>query len=280
MEKLQKALEKAREQRSIQNAIAEHGRVAPSTASVLGTSSSQTFEESDTAAAWSKLGQVNSVPEAMERNRIVTASAGPLGMSLDVLRTKIQLLMEKNNWSRLGITSATADCGKSTLACNLAFGFARQRELRAILIELDLRRPSMSQILATTPDHDVTEMLSGDVPFAEQALRIDSTVAISMAKKPSEDPASVLLRRQTHATLGNIEQVYSPNLLIFDLPPLLGGDDTRAFLKDIDCALIIAKAEATSIAEIDQCEREISESTNVLGVVLNQYRFSDDRMYY
>ena len=48
----------------------------------------------------------------------------------------------------------------------------------------------------------------------------------------------------------------------------------------VDCALLIARAEVTTVAQIDACEREIAEQTNVLGVVLNQYRHEDDTTGY
>jgi MinD-like ATPase involved in chromosome partitioning or flagellar assembly len=122
-------------------------------------------------------------------------------------------------------------------------------------------------------------MLSGDVPFAQQALRVGRNVAICAAQHASNDPTAVLLNQKTHDALARIEADYTPNMIIFDLPPVLVSDDTRAFLKDVDCALIVAKADATSVSQIDACEREIAEHTNVLGVVLNQCRHAGDTGY-
>jgi protein-tyrosine kinase len=68
--------------------------------------------------------------------------------------------------------------------------------------------------------------------------------------------------------------------MIFDLPPLLVGDDTRSVLKDVDCALLVARSDVTTVAQIDTCEREIAEHTNMLGVVLNQCRDPDDDFGY
>ncbi len=59
--------------------------------------------------------------------------------------------------------------------------------------------------------------------------------------------------------------------MIFDLPSVLVNDDTRAFLKNADCALIVIRANSTRYGQFDACEREIAEQTNVLGVVLNAY---------
>jgi Mrp family chromosome partitioning ATPase len=272
MEKLQKALQKARDQRTATGGGANIApQVAARSVEVDGPAVLETL--------WSEIDPHEVDRKILDRNLLVSLTADQKSTPFDVLRTKTQLLMQKNGWSRLGITSATPACGKTTLACNLALGFARQSELRVILVELDLRRPSMSRMLAASPTHDVTEMLSGDVPFAEQALRVGPNVAISMARRPSSDPTSVLLRRQTHATLAEIEEIYAPDLVIFDLPPILVGDDTRAFLKDVDCSILVAKAEATTVPQIDSCEREIAEHSNVLGVVLNQCRHADDAGY-
>jgi Mrp family chromosome partitioning ATPase len=174
--------------------------------------------------------------------------------------------MQKNSWSRLSVTSPTSACGKSTMAGNLALGFTRQSDLRVVLIELDLRRPSLARMLGLSPENDVTAMLTGDVPFAEQAVRIGSNLAVSAARRSSGDPTE-------------IEAVYAPDIMIFDLPPVLVSDDTRAFLKEVDCALIVARAEITSSAQIDTCEREVAEQTNVLGVALNHCRYVEDTDY-
>jgi Mrp family chromosome partitioning ATPase len=271
MEKLQKALKKARDQRTI---------AGPKSALPhLATHQDETGEPPGLDELWIRIPQYEPDPQSLENNLLVSLKANQKSTPFDILRTKTQLLMQKNGWSRLGVTSATPACGKTTLACNLALGFARQSELRVVLVELDLRRPSMSRMLATSPSHDVTKMLSGEVPFAEQALRVGQNVAISMAQKPSSDPTSVLLRRQTHATLSKIEDTYAPDIVIFDLPPILVGDDTRAFLQDVDCTIVVAKAEATTVPQIDSCEREIAEHSNVLGVVLNQCRHADDKGY-
>ncbi len=63
--------------------------------------------------------------------------------------------------------------------------------------------------------------------------------------------------------------------MIFDLPSILIGDDARAFLQHVDCALILARADQTRYGDFDSCEREVGEYTNVLGVVLNGYRHGD-----
>lgn len=272
MEKLQKALEKAREQRSSQ----AHGELIRRRDATRVADLAPEPE----ASPWNDLAEAKINQDHLVRNRIVAMSAGSQATPFDILRTKVQLQMQKNGWTRLGITSPTSTCGKTTLACNLALAMRRQADLRAILVELDLRRPNIGAMLGFMPDRDVTEMLLGKVPFDRQAMRSGQNVAISAARAPASDPTTTLMSNKTHGTLNEIEADYAPDMMIFDLPPLLVTDDTRAFLKNVDCVLMVAKAEATTVSQIDTCEREIGEQTNVLGVVLNQCRYTDETSSY
>jgi len=92
-----------------------------------------------------------------------------------------------------------------------------------------------------------------------------------MARHVEKDPARLLLAEETAEILQDIEATYQPDIMIFDLPSVLVNDDTRAFLKNVDCALIVIRANATRYGQFDTCEREIAEQTNVLGVALNAY---------
>ncbi|MBF9036670.1 hypothetical protein HKCCE2091_20740 [Rhodobacterales bacterium HKCCE2091] len=267
MEKLQQALQKAREQRGGVVPGPRPAAARPGSAAAIGE-------------IWAALPAYEPQPKALIANRVVTYDAGAAATPFDVLRTKVLLMMRKNNWRRLAITSPSSSCGKTTMACNLALGLSRQSDIRAMLVELDLRRPAVAETLACKPAHDVTEMLTGAVPFEEQALRVRDNVALSMARRPSSDPTKYMLNQETQDRLKEIESRYRPTLVIFDLPPILLGDDTRAFLSNVDCALIVARAEKTTVAEIDNCEREIAEHTNVLGVVLNQCRYEDETTGY
>lgn len=261
MEKLQRALEKARHRR--EDTLGKTQTLRPNSASAVDQ-------------LWEALPAYEPNPTTLKRNRIMTQGAGSHATPFDVLRTKIILQMRRNGWKSLAITSPRSGHGKTTTCCNLMVGLARQPDIRAIFYEFDLRRPSMAKMLACRPPHDITQMLSGAVEFADQALRFKSNVAFSVAQNSTSDPTRFLLSNETDAQLQKNAAQYRADLAIFDLPPLMAGDDTRAFLSKVDCAMIVAQAEKATTAQIDATEREIAEQTNVLGVVLNQCRFNDD----
>lgn len=265
MEKLQAALEKARQSRAASTAVA--ATQAPDVAEV------PVLPEVD--AAWQALTPFNMDEKQLQRHLVVSGEAGAKATPFDILRTKTLLQMRQNGWKRLAITSPMPRSGKSTIACNLALGLGRQRDLRAMLFDLDLRDPSVHQFLKTRPPHSIGKTLTRAVPFSEQGMCYGGNVAISMAQNVENDPTRLLLAEETAEVLDEIEATYKPDVMIFDLPSVLVNDDTRAFLKNADCAMIVTRAQATRYSQFDVCEREVAEHTNVLGVVLNAYRHGD-----
>ena len=270
MEKLQAALQKARQTRD------ESVPAAAKKTSARGESGTP---ESRVDTLWADLQPLEVDDKQLEKRRVVTRDAGPSATPFDILRTKVLLLMRQNGWRRLAITSPMPDSGKTTTSCNLALGLGRQKDLRSILLDLDLRDPSVNHFFQTEPKQTIGRVLTGDVEFADQAMRIGDNVAVSMARRPETDPTRLLLSEETAEAIDKIERDFNPDLMIFDLPSVLVHDDTRAFLKNADCALIVIRANQTRYGHFDTCEREIAEQTNVLGVVLNAYTNAKTESY-
>ncbi len=265
MEKLQAALNKARETRTTGDARMPSG------------SSKKAGGPIGLDDLWQELEPFEVQDDHLEMHRVVTRAANPAATPFDILRTKVLLQMRQNGWKRLAITSPMPQSGKTTTSCNLALGLGRQKDLRAILLDLDLRDPSVSSFLRADPKHSIGDVLSGKVAFADQALRIGDNVACSMANRQEKDPTQLLLAEETAAVIDQIESSYQPDVMIFDLPSMLVNDDTRAFLKNIDCALLVIRADYTKYGQFDNCEREVAEQTNVLGAVLNAYAHKSDQ---
>lgn len=257
MEKLQSAIQNARQQRG----AGSQAQTQPD----AGT----TTRPGDVTERWQALRQVDLDPGHLRRNRITSLQSCQDAIPFDVLRTKLQLLSKEHGWTRIAITSPMPASGKTTTACNLIAGFCRQTEKRSVLFDLDMRQPSVNKLLGLKPGHSVRAMLDGEVSFQEQALRLGENAAISAALHAEADPTPFLLSQQLSNSLDEIEQAYEPDIMLFDLPPFLTGDDTRAFLKNVDCALLVAAAGRSRTTDIDRCEKEISDYTNVAGVVLN-----------
>lgn len=256
MEKLQAALAKARNQRA--------GTSERST-----TPNRKPVTSKNAPSAWDALRRIDLSTEVLRQYRIVSQEAIQASNSFDVLRTKTLMQMQENGWSRLAITSPGSGSGKSTIACNLALGLGRQSSLRTMLFDFDLGDPSIHTYFGIERLNNFSAVLSGEVPFEDHALRVSENVAVLVSPKPEADPTQFILSDQMPVFLDRVQKLYAPDVMIFDLPSILSGDRARAFLKHADCALIVTMANRTRFDHLDVCEREVAESTNILGVVMN-----------
>lgn len=274
MEKLQAAIEIARKKRE-----AERGATAaPPGIPPQADPAPQPVPATDADALWQALPEVELDRTALIRSRILSQSASLESTPFDVLRTKILYQMRQNGWRRLAVTSPLPKCGKTTAAVNLALALGRQPELRSMLFDLDLRAPSVADKLGLPKPPSIAPLLRGERGFGDHGQRIGANLALALSGVPETDPTRLLMADTTRDTLARIQEDYAPDIMIFDLPSILIGDDARAFLQHVDCALILARADQTRYGDFDSCEREVGEYTNVLGVVLNGYRHSEGKV--
>lgn len=280
MEKLQAAIEIARKKREAERGAplspapsANPSSTAPSSAASGDAASPAPVPDTD--ARWQALPEIGLDRAALIRSRILSQSASQESTPFDVLRTKILYQMRQNGWRRLAVTSPLPKCGKTTTAVNLALALGRQPELRSMLFDFDLRSPSVAEKLGLPRPDSIAPLLRGDRDFADQGQRFGPNLALALSGEPETDPTRLLMADTTRDTLARIQGDYAPDIMIFDLPSILIGDDARAFLQHVDCALILARADQTRYGDFDSCEREVGEYTNVLGVVLNGYRHGD-----
>jgi Mrp family chromosome partitioning ATPase len=232
------------------------------------------------AALWTALPVLRIDQGLMRRNRIVAFEGGREAATFDVMRTRLLQQMRANGWRRLAITSPSPGCGKTTTSLNLAFSLARQSDQRILLAEVDLRRPALARMLGVKVHHSFAAVLEGRADLAGHAARHGDNLAIASNHSPFRNPAELLHGPSVGPALAAIEARYDPSVVIFDMPPMLVGDDALAFIGHVDCALLVAAAETTTTDEVDTCERDLASHTNVLGVVLNKCRYPDRRYGY
>jgi Mrp family chromosome partitioning ATPase len=232
---------------------------------------------------WDALETFEPAAAHLERHRIVSAKPAArvqsAAVAFDKLRTRISQEMRANGWKRLAITSPSPKCGKSTLALNLAYSFARRDDERVVLCEMDLRRPSLAKLLGSTTRKDFTEVLRGEAAFADHAISPATGLAVGPVRSSRARSSELLQSRSAAQALHTIEQAYEPSVMLFDTAPVLVSDDTLGFLEQVDCVLIVVSSNEVTVAEIDACEREVAGHSKVVGLVLNKCDYADETGY-
>lgn len=225
--------------------------------------------------AWARLRPVELDPRRLARSRVVTHDKSDAAhIHYDMLRTRLLQTLKDREWRSIAVTSPSPGCGKTLTCLNLAFSFARQTGCRTLLLELDLRRPRMAELLGVRPSRCVSSLLSGEANAQETLLRWGRGLAFGLAKGSIPDATELIQDDASVESLSRALAALAPTVVLIDLPPLLATDDAAAFLRRADGALLVAAAGKTELGEIDRCAREISQATTDLGVVLNRSEFT------
>jgi len=232
-------------------------------------------------ALWANLPALTLDMKRMARNRVVTASRSDAAYTqFDKLRTNLLQHMRQNNWTTVAITSPTPGCGKTMVGLNLALSLAHQPDCRTVLVDLDMRRPQISHILGIKNAPSMERFLNGEADIQESFVRYGDNVAIGSNSKPVKYAAELLQSAEVGRVFKGLRQRLKPNVVLFDLPPMLANDDVLAVLPNVDCAILVVAAEATTQREALLCEQELTEKTNLIGVVLNKCRYTPDKYGY
>jgi Mrp family chromosome partitioning ATPase len=262
VEKLKAAIEKAREQRL--------GGAAPHTILPSQPPHGVAPRLQD---AWSTLESFEPRPKALERGRIVSsARSDPATIAFDVLRTRLTRACHENGWRRVGVTSPTQGCGKSMVSANLAFSIARRETSRVLLVDMDLKLPTQAKLLGWRGERLIEEMLRGRTDPTTHLVRVGQNFAVALNTRPVAAASELIHNPMTAQSLDAMIVQFDPDIVIYDMPPMLIDDQTTAFLPNLDCILMVAGAGATKAAEVRECERLLDDKSPLLGVVLNKVK--------
>ncbi|TKT80278.1 CpsD/CapB family tyrosine-protein kinase [Aquamicrobium sp. LC103] len=265
MERIQAALQKAKQQSETHN--------FPERA--------VSFAAAIKDEVWTSLKPLKADPRQIAANRLITMThSDPAHTHFDILRTRVLQQLRQNDWTSVAITSPTPGCGKTLVALNLAFSLANQKDCRTALIDLDMRRPQVAKLLGIREAPSMETFLKGQSEAEEVFLRHGENVAIAGNRAPVQFAAELLQSPAATAALKRMKQRLKPDVVIYDLPPMLANDDVMAFLPSVDCVILVAAAEASTFGELDACERELAERSNFLGIVLNKCRYVPEKYGY
>lgn len=264
MERLQAAIEKARAQRGEpKSGNPRPERTPPPPAST------------QTPDVWQSLPEASFNRKKLHQNRVLAFEGGDGGAPFDLLRTRMLQQARQNGWRRIALVSPHSDCGKSTTAANLAFSLSRQRDLYSMILDCDLRRSGLTRLLGQHSAFGMADVLERKVGFSDAAKRYGPNVAFGLNNGAKvKTPSEILQSPQTTEVLSKITKQYEPDIMLFDMPPLMASDDNFGFLEKVDCALILVTAEKTRMSQIDVAERHVAELTNVMGIILNKCRYT------
>jgi succinoglycan biosynthesis transport protein ExoP len=202
---------------------------------------------------------------------VIDAPFSRFAESIRAIKLAVDLNGAGKSTKVIGLTSSVPREGKSTVAAALGELMA-QGGARVILVDCDLRNPSLSRALAPNAVHGILEVISGNKSLQETIWKDPLT---NMAFLPAV----------THARLANTSQILGSDetgrlfdvlrtnydYIIVDLSPIAPVVDVRATTHLLDSFILLIEWGQTRIDVVQHALRDAPEiSDNILGVVLNK----------
>lgn len=219
-------------------------------------------------------------PKVMAENRCVAFQGGePEADAYRVLRTRILHRIQKGRCNTLMVTSALPGEGKTLTAINLALSFSKEFSQTVLLVDCDLRRQSVHEVLGYQAEKGLVNYLVDGEPLTDLIVwpGIEKLTVISGGRTMT-DSSELLGSPGMNSLVSEMKSRYQDRLIIFDVPPLFVGADALAFAPLVDHILMIVRAEKTSGKDVANALKLLPQG-KVLGTVLNCGRAKADMKY-
>lgn len=243
--------------------------------SLKSLTSPQTTGESATHRESAKVG----LP-VLHDARLVALSA-PKSIASEqyrTLKTKLFQMRNGRNLRSVLVTSAAASDGKTLTAVNLALTIAQEIEQRVLLIDCDLRRPSVHKTLGFPTTNGLADFLSQELASSSvvHATSIPNLCVVPAGTIP-ENPAELLNTQKMKEFLSSISQQF--DWVIIDSPPIVPLADAELLSSLVDGTLLVVRASKTPAESVTKAVQSLKNG-KILGVVFNAAQASMKSSYY
>ncbi len=183
------------------------------------------------------------------------------------IRANVETQRLKAPFRSILITSAGPHEGKSTTVMNLAHVF-QEFGRRVLVVEADLRRPSLYSTLGLTNRPGIVDYLSGTATFEQVCRPLASGVTVIPGQVARGDSASLLASSRFKDLLKATASQF--DLVLFDTAPMLAVPDNLLLLHSVDRAILVARATTTSARDLRKAQKTVENAGGqLLGVILN-----------
>lgn len=213
-----------------------------------------------------------SVETMMNGARLIAAAEpkNPVSEQFRTIRTNIDFAsVAKGNVKTLLVSSALPSEGKSTITANLAVVYAQQGK-RVLLVDTDLRRPTVARTFGVTDNHGLTNYLAdvnSDAGSIIHHTRMATLDVVASGPVPP-NPAELLASSRMTNLIAELRQRY--DLVIFDVPPFLMVTDAQVLMSKMDGVAVVVSGRQTTKGALQRTTDTLKlANAPVLGFIYN-----------
>jgi capsular exopolysaccharide synthesis family protein len=208
----------------------------------------------------------------------LTNPEGPEAELFKLLRTRILFPPSGRPPRTILVTSAVAEEGKSFVASNLAVNIAKNVDEHVLLVDCDLRKPSIHAKFGFNGVKGLSEYLAAGVEL--QSLLLKAGVAkltLLTSGTPPPNPSELITSAKMAALIEELKSRYDDRYIIIDSPPPMMAPETSAIAKWVDGILIVVKY-GTPMDLVEEIVAQLDRD-KIIGVVINQISQREFRSY-
>ncbi|MDO7907199.1 CpsD/CapB family tyrosine-protein kinase [Paenibacillus sp. JX-17] len=209
------------------------------------------------------------MPRSTSNHLITTAnSQSPISEEYRMLRTNIQFSSLDDQMQVIMIVSAEAGEGRTTTIGNLAVTYAQEGK-RVLLIDTDLRRPSLHDLFHLRNVDGLTNVLANKQTWSEVIKDTDVEHLQLMTAGPiPPNPSDMLGSRRLRDLIAELREVY--DVILVDSPPLLAATDGFILSSVCDGVVLVVNAGKAKKENVKKAKASLEKvKARILGVVLN-----------
>lgn len=193
------------------------------------------------------------------------------------LRTNIEQITSIDNIKTILITSSISGEGKSTVAGNLAISLSKNNH-KVLVIDCDLRKPSLHNKFNIENEYGVGEVLLGDNELKSSIKKIDSRLSVLTAGKIKNDTAELFATENMKLLLEEVRITY--DYIIIDSAPIIPVADTSVLAGGIDASILVVRANKSKERLVIHGYEKLKTKTKILGMILNDSERKSKSKYY
>ena len=194
------------------------------------------------------------------------------------LRTNIQYSSIDKQVKPLVVTSSNAGEGKSTVSGNLAYTFFQSGK-RVLIIDCDLRKPSLHRKFNVSNEVGLTDVLVGTSELNKVMKKIDDNLYLLTTGTLPPNPAEIIGSNTMENFLDECKINF--DYIILDTPPILPVTDSKLLAIKADATVLVVRSEISKSKHVSQAFKELEKvNANVIGTILNDVEMHSEKLYY
>ncbi|WP_432472304.1 CpsD/CapB family tyrosine-protein kinase [Amphritea sp. HPY] len=233
--------------------------------------SPQSSEEIISDINYSTTKVINVDNETLTKNRVIAQNKeDPRSTPFHMLRTKVLRELRDNDWNSIAISAPTPGAGKSLVTVNLAMSIAMETNQTVLIVDMDLRKPSIHKYFSFEPEYGVQDYIENNASVEDVMINPGiERLVVMPGRMRTLNSAEQLASPKLKALTEELKNKYKSRVIIYDLPPLLVSDDVMVFLPNVDCSLLVVESGVNTKEEIESSIGMLDQKP-LLGTVLNK----------